>query len=130
MGLLQSEVRRLEGELDTVRRERDALQLEMSLVQVSSGKFLRVSVLEEAGLSTYSDFLGIVQDLPISGIWDLPLVNLVLFCLKLPFPHRRTVSHSVGWLAVTFRLHWFKSEIPYTVLQYILITASPDLHCS
>nr|XP_048304312.1 centrobin isoform X2 [Myodes glareolus] len=30
---LQSEVRRLEGELDTVRRERDALQLEMSLVQ-------------------------------------------------------------------------------------------------
>ncbi|XP_035303491.1 centrobin isoform X2 [Cricetulus griseus] len=31
--LLQSEVRRLEGELDTVRRERDALQLEMSLVQ-------------------------------------------------------------------------------------------------
>lgn len=96
MGLLQSEVRRLEGELDTVRRERDALQLEMSLVQVSSGKFLRVSVLEEAGLSTYSDFLGIVQDLPISGIWDLPLVNLVLFCLKLPFPHRRTVSHSVG----------------------------------
>lgn len=33
---LQSEVRRLEGELDTVRRERDTLQLEMSLVQVSS----------------------------------------------------------------------------------------------
>ncbi|XP_028725263.1 centrobin isoform X2 [Peromyscus leucopus] len=33
LGLLQSEVRRLEGELDTVRRERDALQLEMSLVQ-------------------------------------------------------------------------------------------------
>ncbi|XP_052051111.1 centrobin isoform X2 [Apodemus sylvaticus] len=31
--LLQSEVRRLEGDLDTVRRERDALQLEMSLVQ-------------------------------------------------------------------------------------------------
>ncbi|KAL1778902.1 centrobin isoform X1 [Sigmodon hispidus] len=31
--LLQSEVQRLEGELDTVRRERDALQLEMSLVQ-------------------------------------------------------------------------------------------------
>lgn len=32
--LVQSEVRRLEGELDTARRERDALQLEMSLVQV------------------------------------------------------------------------------------------------
>lgn len=31
--LLQTEVRRLEGDLDTVRRERDALQLEMSLVQ-------------------------------------------------------------------------------------------------
>ncbi|XP_038183799.1 centrobin isoform X5 [Arvicola amphibius] len=30
---LQCEVRRLEGELDTVRRERDTLQLEMSLVQ-------------------------------------------------------------------------------------------------
>uniref|UniRef100_A0A8C0VZG6 Centrobin n=1 Tax=Castor canadensis TaxID=51338 RepID=A0A8C0VZG6_CASCN len=33
LALVQSEVRRLEGELDTVRRERDALQLEMSLVQ-------------------------------------------------------------------------------------------------
>ncbi|XP_038941903.1 centrobin isoform X1 [Rattus norvegicus] len=33
LALLQSEVRRLEGDLDTVRRERDALQLEMSLVQ-------------------------------------------------------------------------------------------------
>lgn len=32
--LVQSEVRRLEGDLDTARRERDALQLEMSLVQV------------------------------------------------------------------------------------------------
>ncbi|XP_045745879.2 centrobin isoform X2 [Mirounga angustirostris] len=31
--LVQSDVRRLEGELDTARRERDALQLEMSLVQ-------------------------------------------------------------------------------------------------
>ncbi|XP_049622155.1 centrobin [Suncus etruscus] len=31
--LAQSEVRRLEGELDTARRERDSLQLEMSLVQ-------------------------------------------------------------------------------------------------
>ncbi|XP_027980872.1 centrobin isoform X3 [Eumetopias jubatus] len=31
--LVQSEVRRLEGELDTARRERDTLQLEMSLVQ-------------------------------------------------------------------------------------------------
>ncbi|XP_031207510.1 centrobin isoform X2 [Mastomys coucha] len=31
--LLQSEVRQLEGDLDTVRRERDSLQLEMSLVQ-------------------------------------------------------------------------------------------------
>ncbi|XP_045680353.1 centrobin isoform X3 [Phyllostomus hastatus] len=30
---MQSEVRRLEGELDIARRERDALQLEMSLVQ-------------------------------------------------------------------------------------------------
>lgn len=34
LALVQSEVRRLEGELDTARRERDALQLEMSLVQV------------------------------------------------------------------------------------------------
>ncbi|GAB1296284.1 Centrobin [Apodemus speciosus] len=34
--LLQSEVRRLEGDLDTVRRERDALQLEMSLVQTTT----------------------------------------------------------------------------------------------
>lgn len=34
LALTQSEVRRLEGELDTARRERDALQLEMSLVQV------------------------------------------------------------------------------------------------
>lgn len=34
LALMQSEVRRLEGELDTARRERDALQLEMSLVQV------------------------------------------------------------------------------------------------
>ncbi|XP_017495343.3 centrobin isoform X1 [Manis javanica] len=33
LGLAQSEVQRLEGELDTARRERDALQLEMSLVQ-------------------------------------------------------------------------------------------------
>uniref|UniRef100_A0A9L0QYH5 Centrobin, centriole duplication and spindle assembly protein n=1 Tax=Equus caballus TaxID=9796 RepID=A0A9L0QYH5_HORSE len=33
LALVQSEVRRLEGELDTARRERDALQLEMSLVQ-------------------------------------------------------------------------------------------------
>ncbi|XP_060503359.2 centrobin isoform X8 [Panthera onca] len=33
LALAQSEVRRLEGELDTARRERDALQLEMSLVQ-------------------------------------------------------------------------------------------------
>lgn len=57
---LQSEVRRLEGELDTVRRERDALQLEMSLVQVSSG-LLGVSVVGNAGLSTHSDFLGIVE---------------------------------------------------------------------
>lgn len=32
--LTQCEVRRLEGELDTAQRERDALQLEMSLVQV------------------------------------------------------------------------------------------------
>ncbi|KAM9596710.1 centrobin isoform 1-T1 [Trichechus inunguis] len=31
--LVQSEMRRLEGELDTARRERDALQLEMSLMQ-------------------------------------------------------------------------------------------------
>ncbi|XP_060060341.1 centrobin isoform X2 [Erinaceus europaeus] len=31
--LVQSEIRRLEEELDTARRERDALQLEMSLVQ-------------------------------------------------------------------------------------------------
>lgn len=35
LALARSEVRRLEGELDTARRERDALQLEMSLVQVS-----------------------------------------------------------------------------------------------
>lgn len=34
LALMQSEVRRLEGEVDTARRERDALQLEMSLVQV------------------------------------------------------------------------------------------------
>ncbi|KAB1265165.1 Centrobin [Camelus dromedarius] len=33
LALVQSEVRRLEGDLDTARRERDALQLEMSLVQ-------------------------------------------------------------------------------------------------
>ncbi|KAM4843488.1 centrobin isoform 2-T2 [Thomomys bottae] len=33
LALVQAEVRRLEGELDTARRERDALQLEMSLVQ-------------------------------------------------------------------------------------------------
>ncbi|XP_051023809.1 centrobin isoform X2 [Acomys russatus] len=33
LALLQSEVQRLEGELDTARRERDALHLEMSLVQ-------------------------------------------------------------------------------------------------
>lgn len=33
---LQSEVWQLEGDLDTVRRERDALQLEMSLVQARS----------------------------------------------------------------------------------------------
>ncbi|XP_040857231.1 centrobin isoform X4 [Ochotona curzoniae] len=33
LALARSEVRRLEGELDTARRERDALQLEMSLVQ-------------------------------------------------------------------------------------------------
>ncbi|XP_006863459.1 PREDICTED: centrobin [Chrysochloris asiatica] len=33
LSLIQSEIRRLEGELDTARRERDALQLEMSLVQ-------------------------------------------------------------------------------------------------
>ncbi|XP_047402936.1 centrobin isoform X1 [Sciurus carolinensis] len=33
LALVQSEMRRLEGELDTARRERDALQLEMSLVQ-------------------------------------------------------------------------------------------------
>ncbi|KAG8507125.1 Centrobin, partial [Galemys pyrenaicus] len=33
LALAQLEVRRLEGELDTARRERDALQLEMSLVQ-------------------------------------------------------------------------------------------------
>lgn len=33
LALVQLEVRRLEGELDTARRERDALQLEMSLVQ-------------------------------------------------------------------------------------------------
>ncbi|XP_023369809.1 LOW QUALITY PROTEIN: centrobin [Otolemur garnettii] len=33
LALVQSEVRRLEGELDTARRERDALQLEMSLLQ-------------------------------------------------------------------------------------------------
>ncbi|KAM6163441.1 centrobin [Rhynchocyon petersi] len=33
LALVQTEMRRLEGELDTARRERDALQLEMSLVQ-------------------------------------------------------------------------------------------------
>ncbi|XP_058904942.2 centrobin isoform X5 [Kogia breviceps] len=33
LALVQSEVRRLQGELDTARRERDALQLEMSLAQ-------------------------------------------------------------------------------------------------
>ncbi|XP_062966484.1 centrobin isoform X2 [Cynocephalus volans] len=33
LALVQSEVRRLEGELDIARRERDTLQLEMSLVQ-------------------------------------------------------------------------------------------------
>ncbi|XP_002748010.3 centrobin isoform X1 [Callithrix jacchus] len=33
LALVQSDMRRLEGELDTARRERDALQLEMSLVQ-------------------------------------------------------------------------------------------------
>ncbi|XP_037666063.1 centrobin isoform X3 [Choloepus didactylus] len=33
LALVQSELRRLEGELDTARRERDSLQLEMSLVQ-------------------------------------------------------------------------------------------------
>ncbi|XP_005002162.2 centrobin isoform X3 [Cavia porcellus] len=36
LALVQSEVRRLEEELDTARRERDALQLEMSLVQARS----------------------------------------------------------------------------------------------
>ena len=41
LALVQSEVRRLEGELDTARRERDALQLEMSLVQVRRQRFLR-----------------------------------------------------------------------------------------
>lgn len=35
LALMQAEMRRVEGELDTARRERDALQLEMSLVQVS-----------------------------------------------------------------------------------------------
>ncbi|XP_012631201.1 centrobin isoform X1 [Microcebus murinus] len=33
LALVQSELRRLEGEVDTARRERDTLQLEMSLVQ-------------------------------------------------------------------------------------------------
>lgn len=35
LALMQAELQRAEGELDTARRERDALQLEMSLVQVS-----------------------------------------------------------------------------------------------
>lgn len=41
LALMQSEVRQLEGDLDTARKERDALQLEMSLVQVR-----RLGVLE------------------------------------------------------------------------------------
>lgn len=58
MALLQSEVRRLEGDLDTVRRERDALQLEMSLVQVSPGSSKGCSVVGKAGLSTHRDLGG------------------------------------------------------------------------
>lgn len=42
LALMQSEVRRLEGDLDTARRERDALQLEMSLVQVRRQRVLEV----------------------------------------------------------------------------------------
>lgn len=47
MALVQSEVRRLEGELDTARRERDALQLEMSLVQVRRQRVLEVLFCEK-----------------------------------------------------------------------------------
>lgn len=68
---LQSEVRRLEGELDTVRRERDALQLEMSLVQVSS-RFLGGFCSWKSRSEHIPRLLGIVEDLPIPGIWDLP----------------------------------------------------------
>lgn len=42
LAVMQSEVRRLEGDLDTARRERDALQLEMSLVQVRRQRVLEV----------------------------------------------------------------------------------------
>lgn len=42
LALMQSEVRRLEGDLDTARRERDALQLEMSLVQVRRQRVFEV----------------------------------------------------------------------------------------
>ncbi|ELW63583.1 Centrobin [Tupaia chinensis] len=44
LALVQSEVQRLEGELDTARRERDALQLEMSLVQEEERQALTLSL--------------------------------------------------------------------------------------
>lgn len=58
--LVQSEVRRLEGELDTARRERDALQLEMSLVQVRGWRGPEVAV----GLRP-RDLLGVMANAAI-----------------------------------------------------------------
>lgn len=67
LALVQSEVRRLEGELDTARRERDALQLEMSLVQVRRQRVLEdFSWLGEVGLRQ-SDVSGAPANTPISN---------------------------------------------------------------
>lgn len=79
--LVQSEVQRLEGELDTARRERDTLQLEMSLVQVSRQRvpdgfifcFLFFLMLESS-CSVASDPLGVTADIPFQIFWFFPSV--------------------------------------------------------
>lgn len=58
----QAEARRLEGDLDTARRERDALQLEMSLVQVRRRRVPQLAFLPRTGRSQHSDLLGVTAN--------------------------------------------------------------------
>lgn len=63
--LVQADVRQLEGELDTARRERDALQLEMSLVQVRWWQVPEAALLVRTSRCEAGDLLGVMANTAI-----------------------------------------------------------------